>query len=401
MSKDEALINSYIQRVSSLEPKDLRNLQAILSRAVNEQVTPGLSLWVGVNPQQSGLSAELSLHEGRHEPNGLAPLITDDSLFDLASLTKPLAGALWFASLVSQQKLDPHQPISTIISCEDDLLGQCPIWRLANHSTGLPAHYQYFLGFAHARMTGGSPQHFKQRVRRMIGATPLSYYPGEKTIYSDLGYLLLEQICEEVSGESLDVFWEKYKVNTEQLHFKPLQSTTHTASKVNENYVPTERCSWRKRLLQGEVHDDNAWLMGGVCGHAGLFGTAKSVGEEASRWLRAFHGDYDESWQKYLQTSVLQWMLDYERRAPMKGSYVVGWDTPSPGYSSAGQFFSRHSIGHLGFTGTSLWMDLSTKVIIVLLTNRVYPDRNQQASIQGIRWLRPQIHNEVWRLLQA
>ena len=156
------------------------------------------------------------------------------------------------------------------------------------------------------------------------------------------------------------------------------------------------RLTGRTYCCSTRQHDDNAWLIGGVCGHAGLFGTARQVGLEAASWLRHFCG---ETSSLDLSTDVVKWMLDLDRRAPNQGSFVLGWDTPSSGYSSAGRHFSRHTVGHLGFTGTSVWMDLEHRVIIVLLTNRVYSDRNRQQSIQGIRWLRPEIHNEVWRLL--
>ena len=396
MKSSESKIQNYAHRLSSLEQKELHCLRALLSRAINEEVTPGISLWIGIDPQPDGMRAERMICEGRVEPQGLSQIINSESVYDLASLTKPLACAFWFASLVSQGKLDPHQPIQHLIKCEDHLLGQAPVWRLVNHSSGLPAHHSYHIGFIHARMNGGPPARFKKIVRRMIAATQTIYFPGEKSVYSDLGYLLLEYICEIVSGEDLLSFWTRTHPDG-SLHFNPLPTITEAMPQRLSSYVPTERCPWRERLLQGEVHDDNAWLIGGVCGHAGLFGTARAVGLEAASWLRCFHG---ESTSSLISTDVAQWMMSLARRAPMKGSFVLGWDTPSPGYSSAGQYFTRHTVGHLGFTGTSLWMDLEQRILMVILTNRVYPDRNRSQSIQGIRWLRPQIHNEIWRLIQ-
>lgn len=393
MTNSSSKTQFYANRLSALEDKDLHTLRSLLSRAINEEITPGASLWIGVDPQSNGMLAERSFFEGHLEPKGLSQFINDQTQYDLASLTKPLACALWFASLISQGILDPHQPIQDIIPCEDHSLGSTPIWRLANHSSGLPAHQEYHLGFIHPRLNGGDPLRFKRMVRRMITATDTVYFPGEKSLYSDLGYLLLEYICEVVSGEDLLSFWTT-RHPPHALHFNPLYSTL--SSPDLSHYAPTEYSPWRNQLLRGEVHDDNAWLIGGVCGHAGLFGTARLVGLEAAAWLRQFHG---ESSSLACSTEVIKWMLNLDRRAPNKGSFVLGWDTPSSGYSSAGRYFTRHTVGHLGFTGTSLWMDLEQRVIIVLLTNRVYPDRNHQPSIQGIKWLRPEIHNEVWRLL--
>ena len=396
---------AYATRLRSLEEIDLHPLRALMSRAVNEGVTPGLSLWVGVDEgaiDETGrpLLTERSFVEGRLERRELSAMVSDESLFDLASLTKPLAGGRWFAHLVEKGILDPNQPIGEVVKCEDQTLDQTPIKSLLNHSSGLPAHRPYHRGFTHARLNGAPPSRFKSRVRRMIRATNNEYIPGEKSVYSDLGYLLLEEICERLSGDTLLEFWESRSLET--LHFTPLSKisseTIEGSAEAQGQYVPTELCSWRKRLLRGEVHDDNAWLMGGVCAHAGLFGHAQAVGIEAAHWLRAISGD---PLLKSPSPEVAQWMTDYRQRAPLKGSFVAGWDTPSPGYSSAGSSFSRHTIGHLGFTGTSLWIDIERRVIVTLLTNRVYADRSRQESIKGIRWLRPAIHDELWRLLKG
>ena len=401
MKVQESTIESYVERLESLDTKDIHNLQALMSRAINEKMTPSLSIWIGIDPQKSGCRAEKTFTVGRQKHESLSATVSPQSIYDLASLTKPLATAAWFSHLVSSSQLDPHQEIQSFVRCEDPSLGKVAIWRLTNHSSGLPAHHEYHKGLIAQRLNGHrNPLMFKQIVRRMISATSSVYFSGEKSIYSDLGYLLLEWICEKVSGETLDQYWRKQHHHS-SLHFQALPPEptldTNTASQTQSEYMPTEQCPWRKRLLQGEVHDDNAWLMGGVCGHAGLFGTARGAGLEGASWLRSYHG---ESSTLKADSSTIQWMLDMKHRAPNQGSFVMGWDTPSVGYSSAGSSFKRPTVGHLGFTGTSLWMDLEHRVIITILSNRVYPQRNRSESKNGIRWLRPAIHNELWRLLK-
>ena len=147
--------------------------------------------------------------------------------------------------------------------------------------------------------------------------------------------------------------------------------------------------------MRGEVHDDNAWLCGGVCGHAGLFGRASDVGAWGVWLLDALAGRAPNTPAPL--SATLRDALDLRWRAPERGSFVIGMDSPSPGYSSAGGGFSRWAVGHLGFTGTSLWIDLEREVVVALLTNRVHPSRAR--GLEGIRWLRPAIHDEVWRAL--
>ena len=240
--------------------------------------------------------------------------------------TKPLATAAWFANLVSSAQLDPQQEIQHFVKCEDLALAKVPVWRLVNHSSGLPAHNEYHRGLITQRLNGQrNPIEFKNIVRRMISTTSSVYFAGEKSIYSDLGYLLLEWICEKASGTTLDEYWRTQHAHS-SLHFNQLlpEPSSEAELKLSEHnhYIPTENCPWRKRLLCGEVHDDNAWLMGGVCGHAGLFGTARATGLEGAAWLKAYHG---ESTSLKADSSTVRWLLDMKHRAPNKGVlYSVG-----------------------------------------------------------------------------
>ena len=146
-------------------------------------------------------------------------------------------------------------------------------------------------------------------------------------------------------------------------------------------FASTESCPWRGRVLDGEVHDENAWIMGGVAGHAGLFATARQVWRFAQSLLDGLQG---RAW--LVSTATLR-AFTTRQGMPEQSTWALGWDTPTPGHSSAGQYFSPTAIGHLGFTGTSLWIDPAQLVIVVLLTNRVHPSRQRE----GIRAFRPLI----------
>jgi CubicO group peptidase (beta-lactamase class C family) len=195
-------------------------------------------------------------------------------------------------------------------------------------------------------------------------------------------------MVEAVTGVGLDVFCEReifLPLRLGGASFYPLGQPRSAGLA----FASTEQCPWRGRIIVGEVHDENAWIMGGVAGHAGLFATARQVWRFAQGLL---HGLQGRTWLVSLPT-----LQDFTRCqcTPEGSTWALGWDTPTPGRSSAGQFFSPTAIGHLGFTGTSLWIDPEQDVIVVFLTNRVHPSRQRQ----GIRTFRPLIHDAVMRAL--
>ena len=197
---------------------------------------------------------------------------------------------------------------------------------------------------------------------------------------------MLEMVCESVN-ESLTTAWRKLPNHADEaLHFRPIGEPGEPT-----NVAATERCPWRQRLLRGEVHDDNCWTMGGVAGHAGLFGRLRDVHGAGQAWLTALVGG-DSGLG--VDTDLVQRMVD-PGIMHRKGTRVLGWDTPSPGRSSAGRYFGRRSIGHLGFTGTSLWIDPDAEVVVTVLSNRVCPSRDDTR----IRRLRPEIHDLVRTIL--
>jgi CubicO group peptidase (beta-lactamase class C family) len=158
---------------------------------------------------------------------------------------------------------------------------------------------------------------------------------------------------------------------------------------VTDMIAPTAECPWRERILCGEVHDDNAWAMGGVAGHAGLFSTARDVHAFATEMIDCYHGRGGLVSQDTVRKF---WTLDNSIEG---SSWALGWDTPSPEHSSSGRYFSRNSVGHLGFTGCSLWIDPDRELDVVLLSNRVHP--NPENNL--IREFRPLIHDLVMETL--
>jgi CubicO group peptidase (beta-lactamase class C family) len=226
----------------------------------------------------------------------------------------------------------------------------------------------------------------------MIGAClrqPLTADPGTRTEYSDIGFIILGYLVETITGERLDSYCQREI-------FAPLSmSATRFCpeDRMRSSIPPTEDDrSFRHRTIQGEVHDENASVMGGIAGHAGLFSNALDPLRLAACMLA--NGATPSGSQLFSAQTIARFAEPAHH--PSGTSRALGWDTPSVP-SSSGSFFSRHSVGHLGFTGTSLWIDLDAGIAVTLLTNRTWPDRSSQA----IRELRPCFHDTVRRELAA
>jgi CubicO group peptidase (beta-lactamase class C family) len=220
---------------------------------------------------------------------------------------------------------------------------------------------------------------------------PWAYQPGSQTLYSDLGFILLADVIATRYQQPLDRLFHEWVAQPLGLRctgYRPLAGPSPLSVSPTA-YAATETCAWRARTLVGEVHDENAWAMGGVAGHAGLFASAADLWRFAHGVLESAAGRRD-----WLPPALLQ--ESWQRHATPPGTTrALGWDTPTPGRSSAGDYFSARSIGHLGFTGCSLWIDLAQQVTVILCTNRVHPTRHAP----GITSLRPAVHNLVMQCL--
>jgi len=227
-------------------------------------------------------------------------------------------------------------------------------------------------------------------LARLAAATALEHPPDTATLYSDLGFMLLQAAVEAVSGASLDKFCREeiyLPLGLTALGFNPLASPGHAGC----SYAATEPGLIPGRQIFGEVHDENAWAAGGVAGHSGLFGRGREVWALATALYRAYHGE----------AAALPWRPATLRRflTPPPGSpRALGFDTPSPQaeQGSAGRYFSPESVGHLGFTGTSFWLDLKLGQMVVLVTNRVHLGRDDKA---GIAAFRPRFHQAASKVL--
>jgi len=307
--------------------------------------------------------------------------MTPDTVFDLASLTKPLATVPAIMTLIAQQAIELEQPIGTLLPLiRAPEKQRITIRQLLCHMAGLPSHRPFYKKLR--TLEAGKR---KPALRRLIVEEPLAYTPGSRSVYSDIDFMMLEWIVERVSGMRLDRFvTEKiYRpLGLDDLFFVDLGKPRPSGRR----FAATERCPWRKRILDGEVHDDNAHVVGGIAGHAGLFGTAADIRTMLGRLLDAWQGG-----GHMFDTGLVR---TFFQRQPGT-DWALGFDTPSQTGSSAGRLFSRRSVGHLGFTGASFWMDLERSIIIILLTNRVHPTRE---NIR-IRSFRPLIHEAAIKCL--
>ncbi|MBM3225724.1 MAG: serine hydrolase, partial [Candidatus Tectomicrobia bacterium] len=238
----------------------------------------------------------------------------------------------------------------------------------------------------------------RQHAVQGILQAPLAYTPGTQTVYSDLGFMILADLLERRYQQALDRLFLEQVAQPLGLHntaYRPLCATPlasalpPAAAGANPGCAATENCPWRGRVLAGEVHDENAWAMGGVAGHAGLFATAADLWHFTQALLEAAAGR-----SAWLPAALLQ--ESWQRCSTSPGTTrALGWDTPTPGRSSSGDYFSASSIGHLGFTGCSIWIDRVRQITVILCTNRVHPSRHAT----GITRVRPAVHNLIMHAL--
>ncbi|MFP4306026.1 MAG: serine hydrolase domain-containing protein [Desulfococcaceae bacterium] len=299
-----------------------------------------------------------------------------DTVFDLASLTKPLATALAFLKLWGSGRLHPEDRLARWLPETAAMRkGQIRLFELLDHTGGFPAHRPFY-----RKLRGLPPLRRKAALRQWLTRVPLERPPGRKTLYSDLGFMVLEWALERAGGEPFHsrVVEEIYRPLGLGLHFPLLRPDPDL------RYAATERCGWRNRMLKGEAHDENAHVCGGVSGHAGLFGTAEDVFRLLSRLFEAFRGKGQTFFGPAANVRRLLTLTGPGRR-------TMGFDVPGGPRPSCGDRFSRRTVGHLGFTGTSFWMDQEADRIVVLLSNRVHPSRWNQR----IRRFRPVLHDAV------
>ena len=291
-----------------------------------------------------------------------------DTIFDLASLTKVLATTSIVMQELERGTLDLDDPVARYIPrwLRSDRAA-VTLRDLLLHSSGLPAYAPLYLD-----------RHGRGEFEEAICDTALEYEPRTRAVYSDLGFMLLGFVLEDRVFLPLrfDALRQQMGI-VEDVQFHPPTLWRHRTA-------PTENDPWRGHVLVGEVHDENAAALGGAAGHAGLFGTAAAVGQQARHFLQVIAGKTGA-----FQRATLEMFIAKDRTVA-GSSRALGWDTMLP-TSSCGRLMSPRSFGHTGFTGTSLWIDPDRGVYVVLLTNRVHPARANEA----IRQVRPAFHDAV------
>lgn len=353
----------------------------VLTEAITARAFPGCAFGVLAD---GGVVLQDAL--GRFTYDEDAPTVTPATIYDVASITKVMATTSTAMLLHQRGILDLECPLGELLPgfvvgrSSAERARHVRLRHLLAHNSGLP-------GYVALYRTATTPA----ALLRACLQLPLEADPGTRAEYSDPGFILL--------GKALDVLTREYLaawVRREVFDPLGLSATSFCpAMSVRPQIPPTENdSSFRRRRIQGEVQDEHAWLLQGAAGHAGLFSNVPDVLRFAQAILDALRPESIPQEPPLFQAATVECFA--QRQPPDGSSRALGWDTPSK-ESSAGQYFSPRSIGHLGFSGCSLWIDLDARVAVVLLTNRTWPDRQSQL----IRDVRPAFHNAVRLALQS
>lgn len=335
-----------------------------------------------------------------------------DTCFDVASLTKPMV-AVNIAMMQTAENLIKYDDnvYQWLAGARQPAHKKITVRNLLDHTSGLPA-WQPFFRELPLSMIGTEAG--KRLVLDSCYNEPLEAPVGEKTIYSDIGYIILGEILEQAGDARLDELFSQFVsrplgltnsffvrtmgsplqksgkrgFDTAQrhIHVPPdhKKKNSEDDNKDTRRFAPTEDCPWRGRVVHGEVHDQNAYALGGVAGHAGLFSTCADIHVITSELVKCYNGK-----SNWLPNDIVRQFIPEGKEKPVGNKFVLGWNRPSVENSASGHFFSPNSIGHLGYTGCSVWIDLTEQFWIILLTNRIHPSTTNQK----ISSFRPQIHD--------
>ena len=349
------------------------NAFGVLENAINGRAFPSASVAITHAGKQVALKAF-----GRFTYDSASPQVTPETVFDLASVTKVVATTSMAMILYERGLLDLDAPVVGVVPefasevAEKDMRrSEITPRMLLAHSSGLPAHEKLYL---HAKS--------RQELIDLALRVPLKADPGSQAEYSDIGFMLLGLALERIADEPLDHLCQREvfsQLGMMHTTFNPPPSWGATIPPTADDQM------FRKRIIQGEVNDENASMMGGLAPHAGLFATAADLAIFANTMLRGG--------KPLLRPETLR-LFTARQASPQATSRALGWDTPSAP-SLSGQYFSRSSFGHVGFTGTSLWIDPERQVSVTMLTNRTWPDSSNRA----IREVWPRFHDAVMETL--
>ncbi|RMF96060.1 MAG: class A beta-lactamase-related serine hydrolase [Candidatus Schekmanbacteria bacterium] len=321
-----------------------------------------------------------------------------DTIYDIASVTKVMATTTAIMLLVQRGLINIEMKVSEFIDeFASNGKDKITIKHLLTHTSGLSDWYPYFEEIRRKDEEEGSQLMCKSNAKKMVYSLvnneEIEKRENPVTKYSDIGFIALGEIIEKITGEALDSFCEReifIPLGLKDTFFVNLEDKGRTLSEERlKRIAPTEYSQWRGGVIKGEVHDDNAYAMGGISGHAGLFSTAEDVFNFGMTILDSYHGRNDFIKQRVIKEFSKRQLIERD------SSWALGWDTPSEGFSTSGHYFSPLSIGHTGYTGTSLWIDMKKEVVIALLSNRVHPDRSNRSFIKD----RPLLYDAAMEVL--
>lgn len=351
---------------------DFPAAHAILLDAIRDHAFPGTAYGVLLRGRVLAISSA-----GNFTYDQSSPAVRPDTVFDIASVSKVMATTAAAMLLWERGQLDLDEPISKRLpefvsgEPEDSPKRAITPRMLLAHSSGLPAYERFYERFH-------TPKALLQAALRV----PLEAAPETRAVYSDIGFIVLGHYLERLTGERLDAYCQ-HEI------FSPLemQSTRFCPPEDERTAIPPTRLHdpLRSGIVQGEVHDDNCWVLGGVGGHAGVFSNVEDVLGFAGCMLAGGK-------PLFARETVAYFTARQER--PAGTSRALGWDMPSQP-SSSGKYFSSHSVGHLGYTGTSLWIDFERELAVVLLTNRTFPGDGLEGVSTKIQQVRPAFHDAL------
>jgi len=329
--------------------------------------------------------------------------VDEETVFDLASLTKPLSTALLVAILCDRDAVVLSTTLDDLFGA-DDLghqlsAGQMSAWRSCDVSAllGHRAGFVPWLPFARELSASlgisaaGSPQAESGVIRMALDSLPVE--PSDRIVYSDVGYILLGMILGRVSGRKIAGLFHDLvagELGLGSTGFRPIVPVVGSVPS-DARFAATAWCGMRGRILQGEVHDDNAWFLGGAAGHAGLFSTIFGTASLVDEWIKAIQG------RSAILGRDTARMFVFDDFGPRDALRTPGFDRPAAIGSNAGDHAPAGTVGHLGFTGTSFWFDRDSGLSITLLTNRVNPEMHGRKD--EIKAMRRAVYDAAWKAL--
>ena len=371
-------------------PAQFYAVDQYMRRGVEEQVFPGAVLLVGRAGRELFFHAYGTRSFDQKDAELAGPMQLE-TVFDIASLTQILVTTTLIMKLVEAGKVSLDHKVCRYIE-GFSVFGKSSvsIAHLLSHSSGLPHWMPFFEDLlkanAGARMGIMTSRGAREFVITQIKRMELKFAAGTKQVYSDLGFILLGHLIELLTGLSLERAAQAMLFQPLGLRFSSFVDLSMIRRRgihpVRDLIAPTEHCTWRKRLLCGEVHDDNAWAMGGIAGHSGVFSNAHDLHLFSVEMIRAYHG---ESAFLGRQAALSMWRGVDGRE---EQTHHFGWEVPNRDNLMLEAKLSPGAVGQCGFTGCSLWIEPETAIDVVLLTNRVHPSR----SNRKIRTFRPELH---------